>query len=47
MAAFRYHVRRFPPEERLEGPELFSRIGPAAAALARYGGVLSAVPNHG
>ena len=47
MPAVRYHAGRFPPEERLEWRELIPHIGPAAAALARYDGVLAAVPDPG
>ncbi len=47
MPAVHYHAGRFPPEERLEWRELIPHIGPAAAALARYDGVLAAVPDPG
>ena len=40
-----YHEGRFPPESRLDWPKLIPLIGPAVAAIARYDGVLSAVPN--
>ena len=39
-----YHSGRFPPVT-LDWPRLIPLIGPAAAALARYDGMLSAVPN--
>jgi Fic family protein len=39
-----YHQGEFPPAS-LRWPELISLIGPANAALARYEGVLHAVPN--
>ena len=45
MAAIHYHEGRFPPEERLDWSKLISLIGPAVAAVARYDGVLAAVPN--
>ena len=44
-AAVHYHEGRFPPEDRLDWSELVPLIGPATAAVARYDGVLSAVPN--
>ena len=45
MAAVHYHEGRFPPEERLDWPKLIPLIGPAVAAVARYDGILTAVPN--
>ena len=45
MAPVHYHEGRFPPGERLEWGELVPLIGPASAAVARYDGMLSAVPN--
>ena len=45
MSSVYYHEGRFPPEERLEWPRLIPLIGPAVAAVARYDGVLAAVPN--
>ena len=45
MPAVHYHEGRFPPEERLHWPALIPLIGPAVAAVARYDGVLTAVPN--
>ncbi len=47
MPAVHYHTGRFPPEDRLDWPKLIPQVGPAAAALARYDGALSAVPNPG
>ena len=47
MPAVHYHAGRFPPEEQIEWRELIPHIGPAAAALARYDGVLAAVPDPG
>lgn len=44
MAPVRYHQGKFPPE-CLDWPQLIPLIGPASAALARYDGVLSAIPN--
>ena len=46
MAAVLYHDGGFPPET-LEWPRLIPLLGPAAAALARYDGMLAAVPNPG
>ena len=45
MAPAHYQEGRFPPEERLDWPKLIPLIGPAVAAVARYDGVLAAVPN--
>lgn len=45
MPPVHYHEGRFPPEGRLDWPELIPLIGPAAAAVARYDGVLAAIPN--
>ncbi len=45
MPAVHYHAGRFPPEDRLEWSTLIPLIGPAAAALARYDGILAVVPN--
>ena len=44
MAPVYYHAGSFPPQS-LDWPELIPLIGPAAAAVARYDGVLAAVPN--
>lgn len=44
MAVY-YHDGRFPPEERIDWLSLIPLLGPAVAALARYDGSLSAVPN--
>jgi Fic family protein len=46
MGAVTYHEGRFPPEA-LDWPRLIPLLGPAAAAVARYDGALSAVPNPG
>ena len=40
----RYHLGKFPPKE-LDWPKLIPLIGPANAGLARYDGLLSAIPN--
>jgi len=39
-----YHLGKFPPEE-LEWSKLIPLLGPASAAVARYDGTLSAIPN--
>lgn len=39
-----YHEGRFPPEN-LDWGKLIPLIGPTAAAIARYDGVLAAIPN--
>ena len=39
-----YHMGRFPPQ-KLDWEKLVPLIGPANAALARYDGLLSAIPN--
>lgn len=44
MGPVRYHDGRFPPD-RLDWPALIPLLGPTAAAVARYDGVLAAVPN--
>jgi len=44
MPPVSYHEGGFPPPD-LDWPTLIPLIGPAAAALARYDGMLSAVPN--
>ncbi|MCI4626120.1 MAG: Fic family protein [Candidatus Magnetoovum sp. WYHC-5] len=44
MAPVDYHYGKFPPS-RLELERIISVIGPANAAIARYDGVLSAIPN--
>jgi len=40
----RYHTGKFPPKN-LDWNRLIPLIGPASAALARYDGLLSAIPN--
>lgn len=44
MAPVRYHEGRFPPKA-LDWEALIPLLGPAAAAVARYDGMLTAVPN--
>ena len=44
MAVIRYHDGRFPPD-KLDWDRLVPYVGPANAAVARYDGILSAVPN--
>ena len=45
MAAVHYHTGRFPPDDRLDWAKLVPFIGPATAAVARYDGMLAALPN--
>ena len=40
-----YREGSFPPEDRIHWPAVIPLIGPAVAAVARYDGALSAVPN--
>ena len=47
MAPVHYHDGRFPPKESLDWGALVPLLGPAVAALARYDGVLAAIPNPG
>ena len=44
MAVY-YHEGGFPPDDRIDWLRLIPLLGPAVAALARYDGALSAVPN--
>ena len=44
MAPVLYHAGQFPPPT-LDWPRLIPLIGPAAAAVARYDGMLAAIPN--
>ncbi|MFO0745363.1 MAG: Fic/DOC family N-terminal domain-containing protein [Myxococcota bacterium] len=46
MPPVRYHEGGFPPAT-LDWPALIPLIGPAAAAVARYDGMLTAIPNPG
>lgn len=43
--ATHYRKGSFPPEDRIEWPAVIPLIGPAVAAVARYDGALSAIPN--
>ena len=40
-----YHEGRFPPDQRLDWQRLIPLLGPAYSAVARYDGMLSAVPD--
>lgn len=44
MTATQYHDGQFPPED-LDWARLVPLIGPANAAVARYDGMLAAIPN--
>ena len=44
MQPVRYHKGKFPPKD-IDWDRLLPLIGPAAAAVARYDGTLSAIPN--
>jgi len=44
MSAVKYHTGKFPPQ-RLDLERLLPLVGPASSAVARYDGVLSAIPN--
>lgn len=44
MNAIQYHTGKFPPK-KLNLEQLLPFVGPANAAVARYDGVLSAIPN--
>ena len=46
MTATHYHTGGFPPDARLDWQRLIPLIGPVAAAVARYDGMLAAVPNR-
>ncbi len=45
MAPVCYHDGKFPPVRQLDWEELVPLIGPASAAIARYDGMLAAIPN--
>ncbi len=45
MAPVYYHDGKFPPVDLLDWTELVPLIGPASAAIARYDGMLGAIPN--
>ena len=40
-----YREGSFPPEDRIDWPAVIPLIGPATAAVARYDGALSTIPN--
>lgn len=40
-----YHDGEFPPSTEIDWSELIPHLGPAAAAVARYDGMLAAIPN--
>ena len=44
MSTVKYHSGKFPPSA-LEWEQLIPLLGPASAAVARYDGVLGAIPN--
>lgn len=43
--ATHYHEGNFPPEDRIDWSAVIPLIGPAVAAVARYDGALSTIPN--
>lgn len=45
MAPVYYHDGQFPPDQRLDWQRLVPLLGPAYSAVARYDGMLSAVPD--
>ncbi len=45
MQPVHYHDGMFPPEERLDWQALMPLIGPAYSAVARFDGMLAAIPN--
>ena len=45
MSPTTYHAGRFPPDERLDWRRLVTPVGAASRALARYDGILEAIPN--
>lgn len=45
MAPVHYRVGDFPPDADLEWRQLIPLLGPAAASVARYDGMLAAIPN--
>ena len=40
-----YHLGQFPPDRHLDWSRLIPMLGPTAAAVARYDGMLAAIPN--
>ena len=47
MAPVYYHAGKFPPGAQIDWPKLVPLLGPAAAAVARYDGMLAAIPDPG
>ena len=47
MAAVHYREGDFPPDARLDWQKLIPLLGPTAASVARYDGMLAAIPNPG
>ena len=47
MKPVHYHEGRFPPEDILDWKKLIPLIGPAYGAVARYDGMLAALPSAG
>ena len=45
MPPVRYHSGRFPPNESIDWDALIPILGPSAAAVARYDGMLAGIPN--
>ena len=45
MAPVHYHYGKFPPSTAIDWSKLIPLLGPASAAVARYDGMLAAVPN--
>lgn len=45
MAAVYYHNGKFPPGAQIDWSRLIPFLGPAAAAVARYDGMLASIPN--
>ena len=47
MAPVYYHAGKLPPGAQIDWPKLVPLLGPAAAAVARYDGMLAAIPDPG
>ncbi len=45
MTPVHYHAGRFPPDDRIDWPALVPLLEPAATAIGRYDGMLTAIPN--
>ena len=45
MAPVHYHYGKFPPSTAIDWSKLIPLLSPASAAVARYDGMLAAVPN--